>query len=197
MFLKQIELNQEIIDEAIKYFPEDYIRWIKEKSTFEESLVARYAISRHVSEKYFIDKYLPKTDIDGTPVFDKGFVWSISHKDNLVFVWVSDESIWVDIEIIKQRDISLLDNFAQWEYDILWWKNWVNFYSLWVAKESVIKKYLSNLDDINNISLIQTEEISQYFSDINFTKKFVFKYLDSQVIVYIWNDWKKVYGLCV
>lgn len=108
MYLKIKKINKKILNNALFFFDKKYIEKLKEKSTFKESLVARYLIKK-------------------SPNYEKDIFTSILHKKDLVFIWVSEEKLWVDIEIIKQRDISLLNSFLDIEYELLWWKNWFYF----------------------------------------------------------------------
>lgn len=79
--------------------------------------------------------------------------WSLSHSENYTAFIVSDSTTGIDIAEIRERDNSLLELHALWEYVLLWWKNWKNFYFLWTAKESIIKSNSCTIDDIKNISL--------------------------------------------
>ena len=151
MYLRIQKLDNNIILKAKKYFSGDFVDNLKNKSTFNESLVARYLISQK-SNKYS----------------------SISHKEDLVFIWVSDYNIWVDIEIFKKRDMSLLDTFSDREYELIWWKNWKSFYILWTSKESIIKYLWWYLDDINGYNLIKIEKINKNISWVLFNLKLIF-----------------------
>jgi hypothetical protein len=63
MHLKIQKINKQIYKEALEYFSKVFIRSLKSKSTFKESLVARYLIEQN--KKKFS---------------------SISHKNDLVFI---------------------------------------------------------------------------------------------------------------
>ena len=169
--LKLIE-NLEDYEKAIAYFPQDYLETLKYKQ--KESIIARYEISKLVDKYFWIKKFLAKVDKNGVPIFENDIFWSISHKKDLIFVGISSPgTIWVDIEVIKPRDESLLDIFSEKEYEILWWKNWTNFYTLWTAKEAIIKKNLWKLDDMKNLVLEKVENIENKIWWIIFTKKII------------------------
>ena len=169
------EVNNIILKESEIYFWEFFYSNLKKqkKWTYNESLVARFLIEKNK------DKYS-----------------SISHKKDLVFIWTSDKNIWVDIEILKQRDKNLLDKFLSEEYEILWGKNWDNFYKLWTAKESIIKFENLLLDDIEKIFLEKDENINEEFSWIWFNKKFKLKFNNKEFIVYVWNKENIIFSVC-
>ncbi len=83
--------------------------------------------------------------------------YSVSHKysDGYVYVLVvlSFNAIGADLEILIKKDKVLLDFFNNEEYEILGAKNWDNFYSLWTAKEAVIKLLGAKTDLRNYINL--------------------------------------------
>jgi diaminopimelate epimerase len=143
MFLQIQKLEtEELINKAQKFFWANFCIKLKKekKSSYNESLVARYLIEDNKkNKKYF----------------------SISHKKNLVFIGISEEKIWVDIEIFKLRDNSILEKFNEKEYNILWKKSWKNFYILWTAKEAIIKFEDLKLDDIEKIILEKSEKINK------------------------------------
>ena len=123
------ETSLDLLNEALTYFPVGYKSWLEEKPYFEESIIWRLKISQAIW-----GRYLPKEE-EGIPYMHDENCWSLSHKKWLVFFWVSDKKLWVDIEIYKQRDLSLLDTFSQEEYDQVWWRDWKSFYLLWTAHE--------------------------------------------------------------
>ncbi len=172
MYLRIQKLNSLIIQKAEDFFEDDFKSKLKTKSTYKESLVARYLISKH-SWKYS----------------------SISHKDNLVFIWVSDEKIAVDIEVYKKRDEILLDRFLDNEYDVLWWKTWDNFYVLWTAKESIVKILWLLLDEIENIKLENVSNTNLVIDKISFIYRMTFKYKSKEIDVLSWVKWKLIYSI--
>ena len=171
MHLTLQSLTWNLIQQSFSYFPKSYLERLKHKQ--EESIVARFLISKLVEEKYWIKNFLPKVDKNWVPVFENGIFWSISHKKGVVFVAVSKEKIGVDLEIIKERDASLLDSFSNEEYDILWWKTWENFYRLWTGKEAVIKYHLWKLDDMKDLILESVEEVNIEIDWMKFDKKLI------------------------
>jgi len=163
------KLTPNLIQKSKNYFPEKYLEKLKNKQ--EESIVARFLISKLVGENFWVKKFLPEIDEEWIPVFKNNIFWSISHKKGIVFVWVSDEKFWLDLEIIKNRDKNIFNIFSDEEYNILWWKKIKNFYILWTAKESIIKKNLAKLDDMKNYILTWVEEEKNIFWEIEFNQK--------------------------
>jgi len=192
MFLKiQKDISKEY-DKALNYFPENYIDSLKSK----ESIVSRFLISKEIEKKYKLNKYLPKFNANWIPLFDNGIFWSISHKDDLVFVCVNNEMIWVDIELYKVRDLSVLNKFSDNEYNILWWKNWDNFYILWTAKESVIKYNQLNLNYLSKIDVFDVQKIKLNISELNFSIKILLNYENDINQVYFWRKDDIFYSVC-
>ena len=194
-FLKKImkliikKINKKIIKKALKFFPKNFFQKLKKEKigTYNESLVARYLIKKNWKNYS-----------------------SISHKKNLVFVWIKNSKIWVDIEIIKKRDENLLNKFLDKEYKILGKKNWKNFYILWTIKESIIKFENLSLDNIEEILLIKTKKINKKISNLYFEKKLILEFKKNNLenndekklkikkfITYFWIKNKIIYSICV
>ena len=178
MYLKIQTINDQIFFKAQNYFSKDYISKLKLKSTYKESLVARYLIDQNI---------IPQ---------NKNIYSCISHKDNLVFIWVSDYKLWVDIEIYKKRDISLLNTFLEKEYNLFWEQNWNNFYIIWTAKESIVKLLNQKLDDINNYTIINIKNINKTISWIKFNYSL---FIQTNIWIIQVLSWKKnnyFYSIC-
>lgn len=157
-----------------KSFPTGYIESFADKPFPNESLIARLKISQDIW-----DNYLPQTK-EGIPEYQDENYWSLSHKKNLVFTWVSHSPIGVDIEVYKIRDESLLNTFTVKEYHFIWWRSWRNFYLLWTIHESIIKyerekKYFPGM-----YVPVSIQEKKHTISEISFQYIFTF-----------WKDWKK------
>jgi len=116
-----------------------------------ESLVARNQIFLHTNQWV-------SSDTLGKPIF-WDFYWSVSHKKDLVMVWVDQRPLWVDIEICKSRWEELFSYHPDAQYEELGWQTWENFYRLWTLKEAVIKLNLSQMDNLNKVKIISSEKI--------------------------------------
>ena len=182
MYLKIQKLDNNLILKAKNYFSSDFVDNLKNKSTFKESLVARYLISQKTWKEVYKNASL--------------YYSSISHKKDLVFIWVSDYNIWVDIEIFKGRDTSLLDTFSDYEYELIWWKNWESFYVLWTSKESIIKYLWWNLEDINKYNLLKVEKINKNISWVFFNLKLIFNTNTWLINILSWNFEVFYYWVC-
>lgn len=74
----------------------------------------------------------------GKPYFDNGPFFNISHSGKYVLMAVSTSEVGVDIEEIKNKDMSALVRiFNEAEAKMI--KEHSDFYYLWCAKESLIK----------------------------------------------------------
>lgn len=185
MYLKIQKINSRILKESEEYFWWDFCDKLKKQKpwTYVESLVARYLIEKNNQRAktlcWQIELYL-----------------SISHKKDLVFIWTSKNNIWVDIEILKERDINLLDKFREEEYSLLWWKNWKNFYILWTAKESIIKYLNLLLDNIEDIILIRSITNKQFISDLEFVHNLELQYKWDKLKVFSGEDSENIFSVC-
>jgi len=183
MQIKLITINEDLLNKSYSYFSKEYIKNLWIKPFLKESIISRYLISNLIWNNYLLN-----VNEKWIPVFNNEYKWSISHKEGVVFIWISKKKIWLDLEKYKIRDISLLVNFSDKEYHILWEKNWINFYILWTANESIIK---FNLDDNYykwKYILYKQEDILEIIDWIKFTKKLSLK---SNYWVYEVYSWKK------
>ena len=186
--LKILNINKNIISQATNFLPKDYIKTLKNKSNFNESIVARFLIFKN-------HNFLPIIDINQKPIFENDFFWSISHKENLVFVWSSNIPIWIDIEIIKKRSLEIFSLHLKKEYIFFWEKNLKNFYLLWVLKESVIKLNLITLDDLEYINIQSIIKKNIIIDWIKFMFQAYWIYKNTEFISFIWYKNNLVYAI--
>lgn len=79
-------------------------------------------------------------DASGAPKPNAGFFWSVSHTRGMVGAVVSKEPIGIDIEIIRPRREGLFKHVATpAEWRMIDGAGWDAFYTLWTAKEAVVK----------------------------------------------------------
>ncbi len=171
-----LEKTCNIIEKANKYLPRKYKTALLKKVTYEESLCSRFLIAKLIENSFGIKKYLIKTQEDGTPIWEDNIYWSISHKRWHILVWISRKPIWVDIEIYKERNISLFDYIDKKEWEILGEKNWHHFYIWWTAKEGALKSDLGILDNISKYKIISFRKINTKHS--SYTYEIIIKYND-------------------
>ncbi len=176
MYLEIKKVDNTLLQKSLTFFDESFIKVMKKKSSFKESIVARYLI---------------KT----SPWYNKNSFFSISHKENLVFIGIHNKKIWIDIEIIKKRDNSLLNTVSKNEFSLLWWKNWENFFYIWTAKESIIKLKWLILDDINSITIIKNKTIKKTLSKIEFNKEIELKYIGKKYKILSWRKGNIIYSI--
>lgn len=171
-----------------------YIKIIEKKAN-NQSLFARKQLSKLIYENYWIE-YNLTFDLNRKPIFTNNIYWSISHKKWVLFLGLSKREIWIDIEIYKKRSLFFLDNFNLKEYEILWWKNWVNFYYLWTSKEAIIKFNLLDLDYMQDIKLNNCNIIEKKINNIFFDKKLFFSFNWNLYKVLSWKKQNYIYSLC-
>lgn len=148
------KVSDESLDEAVVYFPKNYIG----KITSDTGKVARLVVSKKASQYFGINNYLPQKDHRGKPEGQGGVFWSISDKSKGGIAYVaavlSTTPVGIDLECIISRSPSLLKSFAEEEYSVLEGKTLVNFYKLWTAKEAVIKKLGGTLGAMKDMRCI-------------------------------------------
>ena len=191
MYLKIQKFTIFLIQKSFNYFPKNYLEKLKNKQ--EESIVARYLISKLIEQNFWIKNFLPEVNENWIPIFKNNIFWSISHKKGIVFVWVAKQKFWLDLEIIKYRDNSVLDIFQKEEYQVLWWKNLENFYKIWTVKESLIKYNLVKLDDMKNMILTWIQEEKNIFWELEFSEKlkiwnkYIFLQINDDIVLSLCN----------
>jgi hypothetical protein len=79
-------IEPSIIDEANAYFPDDYLEVLEEfrPNSYNESLVSRFMVATMAHEELEIDDFTPEINIEDEEYED--FFYSISHKENIIFV---------------------------------------------------------------------------------------------------------------
>lgn len=153
-----------------------------------ESIVWKYEIYKNFW-------FLPEKDLEWKPIYNNRLFWSISHKKDLVFIWVYNKQIWVDIEIIKDRweEIYFLHNDD--EYKKIWWKNLENFYKLWTIKESIIKLNLDEIDNLNIIEIIKIKNETNIIDNILFQTTIFSIFKNKKIITYNWKNKNMIYSI--
>ena len=197
MFLKIHKVTESDIDSAKKYFPKTYTETLEYKFTFKESLTARYLISQEVERKYWIIGYLPQVRDNGQPIYDTDFFWCISHRSWIVFVWVSEKRLWVDLDIRAERGEYFLSTFSEVQYEKIGGRNWDNFYILWTAGESIIKCGEGNLDTIWEFQVWEVFDVQEQIEEVSFQKKIEISIHNSNYIIYNWLSNDINYSFCI
>lgn len=191
MYLKILKISENLYQEAHSFFDDMYIQELKNKENYKASLIARYMISQHIW-----DNYLPQVSSCGIPKYQNEKNWSISHKNDIIFVWVNELPLGLDIEYVKCRDISLLDIFSQSEYNILWGKNWMNFYTLWTAHEALLKFHKETTYESWMYILTSFYEEENTLWSITFHRKVQLLFKWDIYTIYVWIESQYIYSLC-
>lgn len=179
--LKIISATRDIFIQANTNLPKNYIQSLIYKHTFYESIIARYLI-------FLEKKFLPKIDEHGKPVFENNNFWSISHKKDIVFVWIDNFPLWIDIERIKERWIEVFSLHKEAEYYLLGKKDFHNFYILWTIKESVIKLNLAGIDEWEEIKIDNIERKKTIIDWITFEFQIWWKFKNKDFVSYSWFE---------
>ena len=191
MYLQIRQIFPEKIWECTNNFPESYLNLLQKKPFFDESVCARGFISQ-----YIWNRYLPHEDENWVPVFQDTHFWSISHKLWIVFVWVSDLEIWVDLEYLWEKSPELLDIFPDHFYTVLWGKNWKNFYLLWTSFEAIQKMKRWENIKVEEFSLLSFEQLKTHISEIPFHNRTLYLCKGKNYQVFTGFDENTVYSVC-
>ena len=170
---------------------------IKECEWQDVSNFSRGLVSNLVEKNYWVDNFIPIKDEQWVPDFSNNIYWSISHKNNISFVWINNMPMWIDIEVYKERSKELLEIFDSENYRLLWWKNWKNFYIIWTWKEGIIKYKKITLDELDNIKFLWYEYCDIEINDIIFNKKLFYIYQNERYSVLNWTKWELIYSLTI
>lgn len=120
----------------------------------EPGAFARSLLGDLAEERWGIPGFTPRSDVMGRPLPEDGISWSISHDELCVAVALAHSAIGIDIEIPRERDVTLLSMFPRGEWQLLGGKTWRNFYRLWTAKEACIKCMGATLDALLDVHLV-------------------------------------------
>ena len=83
------------------------------------------------------------------PLPNAGYFWSISHKRQFAAAVIADAPIGIDIEHITERPRRLHDALAsKSEWDLMPDESWNSFFTLWTAKEAVLKATGTGIADL-------------------------------------------------
>lgn len=186
-----------LFDTAISYFLHDYVKSMQSKSTFKASISWRYLISDSMSKHYGMRYYIPLTSEDWTPIFTDNVYWSLSHKDDIVFVWTAEQRVWVDLEVVRPRSPEVFNLFSEKEQAIIWEKNFENFYLIWTAKESLIKCVLGKLDDMKEINMVSIEAIDLVIDWMSFEYRLILLFRGESYEVCSWRKDMLRYSFCI
>ncbi len=132
---------------------------------------------------------------NGNPVQIESSHFSISHKDWICLIGISNKPIWVDIEFLSKRDLSLFSYFSAEEFNLSWKSDWEWFYILWTAKESIIKCIWAILDNMKEIALVSKTHTIKQIWNLNFTLALISVFRNFEFITYVWINDNLVYSV--
>ena len=109
---------------------------------------------------------------NGKPYFANGPYFNISHSGKYVLMVVSTAEIGVDIEEIKNKDMSsLVRIFNEAEAKMI--KEHSDFYYLWCAKESLIKCIGSSVSKIKEVPALPFNGVKSFKGQDYYCKTFI------------------------
>ena len=154
--LNNVKENQK--DKALSYKNElDQIR----------SLLSSYLINKLSKEEI-------KYNAFGKPYFTNGPYFNVSHADQFVVMAVSTSEVGIDIEGIKEKDMSSLKRiFNEAEAKML--NEHADFYFLWCAKESLIKCMGSSINKIKEVPSLPINGLKTYKGNDYQVKTFIYE----------------------
>lgn len=137
---------------------------IHSKKAIRQSMGARLLLCKVLSQQYPEIPLPPKTteNPNGKPYLAHGGLYfNLSHSGDYAALVLSDEEVGVDIEKLEPPKIAVAKRFfSKPEYDWLA-KHPMNFYELWVLKESYVKALGTGLTTpFSSFSIVVGDEIS-------------------------------------
>lgn len=141
------------------------------KITNKHKLTAFYLLNEYF-KKYKLNYKLKdiKYTLNGKPYLDNNLKFSISNKNDLVVVAISNHDIGVDIEEIKDYDKNILKYFYTKE-EKKQVTNLEEFYKIYTLKESYIK-----MKDLK-ITDIKLDKYKKYFSKTIRYQNYIISYV--------------------
>lgn len=186
--LKIIKIKPYLVGMSLKKLAPEYIKSLENKENFDASIVARYLI-------FHKNHFLPLLDSAGKPIFENNKFWSISHKKDMIFVWVAHSPLWVDIETVQPRSEDVFSLHTKEEYQYFWEKNMLNFYNLWTIKESVIKLNLAGIDDLEKVKIKSLEKKEIFIERLKFDFEIYWSFKEKSFISYNWRKNEQIYSV--
>lgn len=147
----------------------------KSEKRFYEYAIGRYLIKNIAEKVYGVKNTSIIVESSGKPVFkNSNLQFCISHSNNIVMACFDKNLCGLDIEYIKQRDLSKLSNHYEENFKTL-----DDFYKFWTLKEagyklnSEIKTKFSTKFENYYLTIVSNNVI--HFSDSHFEHENIIK----------------------
>ena len=162
-YIELDKLNENIINNLPFIKEEDY--------TNANRFALKQNKLQHLISYYFKRKYLGDYSLNeyGKPI-SKGKYANLSHCDNLVIVGVSDCDIGVDIERVKPVKEEL-KRYVSSDIENEEIKSDLDFFKIWVAKESLIKCLGLTISKIKEVPSLPFVGKREYLGNTFYTKE--------------------------
>ena len=169
LYIINIELgikHKDYLFETVKEEQRKKALFYKNELDQVRSLLSSFLLNRLSKENI-------KKGETGKPYLENGPYFNISHADQYVVMAVSKKEIGIDIEGIKEKDMTILSRiFNEAEAKML--KDHADFYFLWCAKESLIKCMGSSINKIKEVPSLPLNGLKTYKSKDYQVKTFIY-----------------------
>ena len=193
MHLSLHPLNVENILLAEQAFPAWWVADLKASApNYHGSLVGRFVVSTYIHKETGVWHDIPT----GMYQLEDKFYFSYAHTDEFVLVAVHEHKVWVDLEIIKPRDTSLLHQYHV-ELEHIGRSDRESFYTMRTAKEALIKYLDLSFDAIESIQLLSVSDFDMKYGEIHFNKTVNMIYHGEQYSAIHGQKDSFSYALCV
>lgn len=163
------KFTPELIEAATQAFPIWYVADLKASvQNFHWSLIGRFVVSTYIHKETGVWHDIPTWMYR----LEDAFYFSYAHTDEYVMVAIDDKKVWIDMEIEKPRDMSLLHKYHT-ELEHIGRSDWHSFYTMRTAKESLVKYLDLTFDALEDMTLLEVHDFDLVFNDIHFNKKIV------------------------
>ena len=149
--------SRDTLDDALRKYP-----WLFELDLSDESREVRYRALEFLWHEYGYSGIIERDPLGWVRrvlLGDRNQLYlSFSHSRDHVAFACSHSPVGIDVAEYALRDSSLLLVHPPSDYQLLGGANWYNFYTLWTAKESIIKLEHLLLDTVKEIQLLSVSE---------------------------------------
>lgn len=168
MYLSLLKCDDWLYTEAKAFFLKQWRSDLLYKQS--NSLIGAYLITKHMYESWK-DWF---SFIDGIYHYQDWF-FSTSHSQDFLLLAISNKKVAVDMEIIQQRDQSLLKSIQNFPSILKGWNDWKKselklsdrekFYIQRCAKECLVKFLNLNSEDMTEISVMSLSKNQNFIID--------------------------------
>lgn len=148
---------------------------IKRRLSLLGELVTRAVLSELTGLE--MSSFIRREQLHGKPYFEgfEDFYFNISHSESFLAVAVADGNVGIDIEAVKEPDLSVVKRLAVGEREYILENpelGAMRFYEIWTKKEAFLKRTGEGISCLLSSFDVTSEEIAKsifYFTENGYT----------------------------